>query len=268
MSKSMRTVVVILIIAVAIAAMAWLIVRWNQASRRSLVVANAGPLDIRLWGIRPNAGDIIYDPNGKEVRRTLGFGREDRRWKENSRRFDFIFELPETDEVPLFTTFPRLKVSGEDRRLGGGFARWVLDCGGKRLLCLRTTFDRTFRRPIFRGLWVSECDVDSLDIALDYHYGSPGRSLFTLKGPFVLDSKISSPDGVYDVSFTRDSAGRSEAYIEFEWSTSKGAGIGGSVVAYDESGGRHLAEVSSQQGRRIRYRIRGMSLNKIFSIAF
>ncbi len=38
-----------------------------QLDNSRVTVTSTGPLDIRLWGIRPDAGDAIYDPNGKKI---------------------------------------------------------------------------------------------------------------------------------------------------------------------------------------------------------
>ncbi len=132
MKKRTRIKVVVLIAAV-IGVLVWLVVRWNAASRTGIVVTTTGPLDIRLWGIRPNAGDAIYDPNGKEIRRTLGSARwGNPYWADSDQRFDFIFELGDSNEPPLMGTFPRLEVSGT---------------GGKRH---RHSFRRWFRQPDIR----------------------------------------------------------------------------------------------------------------------
>ena len=56
--------------------MAWLL-KHQFAQGPGITVVSRGPLDIRLWGIRPDAGDTIYDPNGKKIQDTLGVARWD-----------------------------------------------------------------------------------------------------------------------------------------------------------------------------------------------
>jgi len=54
-------------------------------------VTSTGPLDIRLWGIRPDASDAIYDPDGRKIAETLGNARRDKAvWGDNNQRHDFI----------------------------------------------------------------------------------------------------------------------------------------------------------------------------------
>ncbi len=183
--KKRTRITVVLFIAAVIGAIGWLVVRWNAASRTGVVVTTTGPLDIRLWGIRPNAGDAIYDLNGKEIRQTLGIARwGNPYWADSDQRFDFIFELGDSNEPPLMGTFPRLDVSGEGRPLGGGFGSRIFEYKGKRLLWLRTTFARTFRRAIFFGLRSVETDFDAVDIKLLYYHGQTRAGCATFKGAF------------------------------------------------------------------------------------
>jgi len=267
--KKRTCIKVVLLIAAVIGAVGWLIVRWNPASRNRLVVTTTGPLDIRLWGIRPDAGDAIYDPNGKEVGRTLGIARWDNPyWGEKSQRFDFIFELPDTNEPPTFAGMPRIAPSGEDINLRGGFGQHFFDYEGRRLLWLRASFPRTFKRWVLGGLWRSEAAFDTVDIALDYYHGPPGKALFTLKGPFELNSVISSEDTLHEVFFKDDFEN-----TRFELSTSKRFAIDTPVAVYDTSGSRYLprrgsSRTSPQGSRRIEYSVQGMPLKRIAAIAF
>jgi len=272
MKKRTRITVVLLIVAV-IGAIGWLVVRWNAAGRTGIVVTTTGPLDIRLWGIRPDAGDTIYDPNGKAIQETLGIARWDSpHWGEKSQRFDFIFELPDSNEPPQFSAFPRIGPSGENRHLGGGFDQQLFDYEGRTLLWLRATFPRTFKRWVLGGVWRSEAAFDAVDLTLNYYHGPPGKSIFTLKGPFEPNSTVSSEDSVYKVSFKEDVGSGSSAYAEFELSTSVSFGLNTPVVAYDASGNHNLAKTgsgrSSPQGSRIEYRAHGIPLKRIAAIAF
>ncbi|MBN2271975.1 MAG: hypothetical protein JXN61_15275, partial [Sedimentisphaerales bacterium] len=265
-----------IIIAVSLAALTgvagWFLVRWSHSSRSSIVITTTGPLDIRLWGIRPDAGEVIYDTSGKEIFRTLGCTGDNPHWGNNSQKFDFIFEIPKTEEVPLFRSSSGLKLNGEGRSRGGSFVQEILECEGKRLLWQRVTFDRTFKRSVLGGLQMAECDVDSIDLTLEYYYGPPAKPVFTLKGPFEPNSTVTSEDGMHNVSFTRDGADYVEAYSLFEQSTSSRFDMSRAVVVYDKSGERHLTNLvnagSNQQTGRFEYRVGTMPLWNIAAIAF
>jgi len=263
----MRTIIVLLA-AIVIGAMSWLVVRWNSR----IVVTTDGPLDIRLWGIRPCAGEAIYDTSGKEIYRTLGCTGDNPICGNNSHRFDFIFELPKTDDVPLFRGSSGLRLNGEVRSRGGSFVQGILECEGKRLLWQRVTFDRTFQKSVLGGLRTVNCDVDSVDITLEYYYGPPGKIRFTLTGPFEPNSTVTSEDGMYTVSFTRDAADYVEYYSLFELSTSSRFDMSEAVVVYDMSGERHLTDVVNSsigpEGSRFEYRIGAVPLGNVAVIAF
>ena len=94
-----------------------------RLDNRGFSVTSTGPLDIRLWGIRPDAGDTIYDPNGNKIAETVGNARRDRAvWEDNHQRRDFIFEIPDTNEPITFLYSFRCFVNGEEKR-GGRFVK-------------------------------------------------------------------------------------------------------------------------------------------------
>jgi len=88
-----RTLIITFLIATGLGV--WLVVCLCTSDNNSrLTVVSDGPLDIRLWGIRPDAGDFIYDPNGKVIQETLGVALSDPPyWGEEFQCFDFIFAL-------------------------------------------------------------------------------------------------------------------------------------------------------------------------------
>ena len=89
-----------------------------QLDNSRVTVTSTGPLDIRLWGIRPDAGDSICDINGKKIRDTFGLGRRDTTvWKDNLHRHDFIFEISDTN-VPITFRPLRYSANGEEYRWG------------------------------------------------------------------------------------------------------------------------------------------------------
>jgi len=276
MKKRTRTIIVVLLVAIVIGAMSWLVVRWNAAGQGRIVVTTTGPLDIRLWGIRPDAGGAIYDPNGKKIRDALGIAQwGPSHWRDDSQRFDFIFELPDTNELPLFTWFPNIEASYENRPLGGGFGHRFLDYKGKKLLWLTTTFPRTFRRSVLFGLWTADCDVETIDITLSYYHGPPGKAAFTIRGPFEPNDVMTSEDGVHKVAFMADGGSVSRPYAQFVLTTSAYFRSYASVAAYDSSRRRYLAgtgnvslSTNPKQGSRIEYNVQALPLKVIDAIAF
>ena len=264
-----RRVVIIAVLAATGLAM-WLFVHLRSAcGSAQLTVTSTGPLDIRLWGIRPDAGDVIYDLDGNETCQTLGVSWDSSNWGEKVQRFDFIFELPDTGELPLFKELSRFEVNGEDRPLAISVFQQILAHEDRRVLWVRSTFVRTFRRSVLRGLWISNTKIDTVDITLEYFHGLPGKSVFTVEGPFKQGSVVSSDREVYDVSFTKDLAG---GYAFFELSRPTHFNRAMSVVVYDESGSRHLADRvairSKGQTGLIEYRVPNMSFDRMSSIAF
>jgi len=257
----MRRRITILVLIAAAAAGAFLVIRrWLAPRPGPVVVMTTGPLDIRLWGIRPNAGGTIYDANGNGVRQTLGIGRLGSPfWGEKSQNFDFIFELPDTNEPPLFTVFPQFKVSEENRGLGSRFGYYFLDYEGKRLVCVRATFDRTFRRSILFGLWNVDVVVDAVNITLGYYHGAPGRAICTFKGPFKPGQKLTDKTGKYSISFSPGSDANTGPgrYARFEFNTSERLGTNIPALLYDSAGKRYFAHgagaSSTAKGTNIKY---------------
>ncbi|MCK4292784.1 MAG: hypothetical protein KAY65_06285 [Planctomycetes bacterium] len=270
--KKRTLIIIVLIVACVAVLIAWVIKR-ELGQRPGITVVSAGPLDIRLWGIRPDAGGVIYDTKGKKICQTLGVATWDwSSWADDVHRRDFIFELPDTEEPVLLTPLPRVSVSGEKIPLGGSFAYSFVDYKGKKLLWLRTTFPRTFRKSILGGLWRADVPIDAIDLTLRYYYGPPGKAAFTLKGPFRPEAAMTSEDGMYKVAFKKDAGTNSYRYAQFELSTGTYFHSYAPVVAYDSLGKRHLVTRgsghSSLQGSRIEYTVDGVPLKKLAAVAF
>jgi len=239
-----RTLIVTVLIATGLAV--WISVHfWPRSGKAKFNVTSAGPLDIRLWGIRPNAGDTIYDPNGKRLKDCVGIGMSDHGiWMERYRRFDFVFELPDTNEIPLFLKMPRVSVGGEGNRLRwklAGFSETnsahLVNYNGQRLLCVNGSLEDSFRRPGPFKLWYRDIPLDVVDVELDYYCDSRGDAEFVLEGPFEPGTTVVGEDSRHKVVFAADSNESDDPGIRLRW-------FGGSyssdpVFAYDNQGVRH-----------------------------
>ncbi len=267
-----RTVITMALPATALCI--WLIVYLCTAGADSrFTVVSNGPLDIRLWGIRPDAGDTIYDPNGVEIRDTVGTMWSDSPyWGEDRQCFDFLFELPADGDSGRFRRMPEMAVSGCNHHLGGSFRQSYFDYRGKKLLCFRATFGRTFKRSVLRGFWVSDTAFDSIDIALRYEHGSIESPGFVLKGLFEPNSTVSSPDGMLEFDFaeSENCRGRRDSSIVVRapeyWDEKE------PIMIYDSSGNICAAITGTIRGNSlsdgIGFGVEGRPLDRISAIAF
>jgi len=167
-------------------------------------VTSTGPLDIRLWGIRPDASDAIYDPDGRKIAETLGNARRDKAvWGDNNQRHDFIFDIPDTNEPITFLPF-RYLVDGEERQ-GGNFVESSLYFAhkGRNLGWFQTIIPRTIRKSLVFGLWKKDVAIDRIDLSLQYYYccRPPRNPICTFKGPFEAGRKATDETGLYEISF-------------------------------------------------------------------
>ncbi|UCF15829.1 MAG: hypothetical protein JSW59_20730, partial [Phycisphaerales bacterium] len=165
-----------------------------------VTVTSTGPLDIRLWGIRPDAGDTIYDPNGNKIMDTLGVARgETTVWKSDLYRHDFIFETPATDDPVLFHKLQYL-VNGSTYE-GGNFAqrRFHFEHKGRTLWWFQTTINRTMRKSLLFGLWKKDVPINRIDLNLKYYCGPPHNPICMFKGPFEIGRKVADETGSYDI---------------------------------------------------------------------
>jgi len=194
-----RRLITIAVLATAL--IVWLVVYLCTAEDNSrFTVVSDGPLDIRLWGIRPDAGDAIYDPNGKKIMDFLGFAqRETTVWKDSVYRHDFIFEMPDTNEPVEFHRLLYL-VDGERQRGRFRTGSFHFEHNGRKLWWLKTAIPRTMRKDLLYGLWSRSVPIDKIDLSFRY-YGPPCAPICVFKGPFEEGRKLSDETGLYEVSF-------------------------------------------------------------------
>jgi len=261
-----RIISVVLFAAVA----AGIVLLYHTVRRGRVTVISTGPLDIRLWGIRPDCGDTIYDPKGRKILDTLGSTAwHFPTWKDDSQRCDFIFELPDTNEPPLFFTLGEISDSREGRLMGSGNRRLEY-YKGKRLLWITRTFPRTFRKSILFDLFKVDARINEVGLQLDYYHGPPGAALFTLKGPFNRSCEMTSDDGEYKVTFTPETDANEH---QFEFTAKKNLQGYMRVIAYDNLGRRHLMDLRnrrsySTEGTRAGYNLPKVPVETLRQIAF
>ncbi len=176
-----------------------------QLDNRGFSVTSTGPLDIRLWGIRPDAGDSIYDPNGKKIMETFGLAREDMTaWKDTSYRRDFIFEVPDADEAVLFYGQLRLLVDGREKeQVRASRARsFSFYHKGRTLWWLQMNIPRTVVKSFLFGTWSKQVPVDRVDMNLRYYCGPPYDPICIFKGPFEVGRKVVDETGLHEISLS------------------------------------------------------------------
>jgi len=204
-----RTLITIVLFGVALAVCLVVYVR-IQVSNSRFSVSSTGPLDIRLWGIRPDAGDTIYGPNGKKITDTLGIARNETTvWRDNLYCRDFIFEIPETNEHIAFLPLRYSANREEDRQ--GSFLKGSLyfEHDSRNFGWFQTVIPRTKRQSFLFGIWKKEVPVDRIDLHLRYYYGPPNKPICVFKGPFAFEvdrkmhkvTRVTDETGLYELSF-------------------------------------------------------------------
>ena len=204
-----RTLITIALFGAALAVCLVMYVRIRVGNSR-FSVSSTGPLDIRLWGIRPDAGDAIYDPNGNKITDTLGIARNETTvWRDNLYCRDFIFEIPDTNEPIAFLPLRYSANREEDQR--GSFLKGSLyfEHDGRNFGWFQTIIPRTMRQSFLFGIWKKEVPVDRIDLNLRYYYGPPNKPICVFKGPFEFEvdrkvhkvTSVTDETGLYEISF-------------------------------------------------------------------
>jgi len=234
--------------------------------------SEAGPVDIRLLGLRPQLGDAIYDITGKKIRETLGVGRPEGPHWGDAHRCDYIFELPHTREPLIFLPIPKISVSGENRILGGSMGYCFLPGPDKNLLWVRSSFPRSYKKSILAGLRTIDIPVKAIDLSIRYFHGPPREADLTFKGPFKAGRKLTDKTGKYEITFGPERRPGGSRYRRFELNTKQRLDIDIPVLLYYTAGNRILAHngsaSSGQNGTHIEYDIYGLVFENIAMITF
>ena len=204
-----RTFILIVLSGAALAVCLVVYVRIRVGNTR-FSVSSTGPLDIRLWGMRPDAGDVIYDPKGNKFADTLGIARNETTvWGKDLYCRDFIFEIPDTNEPIMFLPLRYSANREEDRR--GGFLKGSLyfEHHGRNFGWFQTIIPRTKRQSFLFGIWKKEVPVDRIDLHLRYYCGPPNKPICVFRGPFEFEvdrklhrvTGVTDETGLYELSF-------------------------------------------------------------------
>lgn len=220
-----------------------------RLGNRPVTVTSTGPLDIRLWGIRPDAGDAIYDPNGTKIAETLGNARRDRAvWENNAQRRDFIFEIPDTNEPITFRPLQCLADGAEGR--WGNFVKSVLyfEHNGRNLGWFQAYIPRTVRKTLLFGLWKRDVAVNSIDLRFQYYCGPPRKPICLFKGPFEAEQKMTDETGLYEISFVPH-PDPSQKELVLRCCAKQGIDEAAHALFYDIQGKRHYTMKGWQRGK-------------------
>ena len=221
----------------------------DQLDNSHVSVTSTGPLDVRLWGIRPDAGDTIYDPNGKKIMETLGLARRDTTvWRDNLHRRDFIFEISDTN-LPITFRPLRYSANGEEDRYGS-FAIGVLHFQhqGRNFGWFQTTVPRTMRKSSLFGAWKRNIAIDRIDLNLRYYCGPLNKPICVFKGPFKAGRKMIDETGLYEISFVpHPDTSLTELVVRFRAKQQIDAAA--DALFYDVQGKRHYTGKGWQAGK-------------------
>ena len=210
-----------------------------QLDNHPLTITSTGPLDIRLWGIRPDDGDAIYDPNGVKIMETLGITKGYKTvWKENLFRRDFIFEISDTNEPVTFCALRYSSNGKEDQWSNLGKDSFYFDHNGRELRWFQTTFSRTRRKWFLFGLWKIDIPVDRVNLNLQYYYGPPHKPICTFNGPFEAGRKVTDKTGLYEISFEPPPI-TSHTELVMRFCPKQQIDAGANALFYDVQGKRH-----------------------------
>ena len=238
-----------------------------KVSDESRFNVGGGPLDIQLLGVRPDAGDDIYDAEGKKLEKALGpIGLWEDPWGSDKQRRDFIFELPAVDKQVLFDRWHHLYHSGTNTGLGVGRG-WSLGRSGKQeLFILMTTFKKTYlKRTAY--FFTRQVPVHKVDLELRYFCGPPLDPVCTFSGPFAFGTKTFADGGLsYELTPEKFEPPFSESHIRFRFSGGRELGTNPTVIIYDTSGSRHLMETVGLGKNGLVFEHSQLPLDKIAAI--
>ncbi len=226
-----------LIGAIAVLIAAAVLLPMARAAEESASVDNRGPRDIRLVGVRPDAGDELYDADGRKLDVPMNFlGGDSGPWKDEEQRRDFILRAPELDGQLLFLPV-WVRAAGANQIVGGGSIsfRGVED---PSTLILPTTFDREYRKsgtPLV-------VPVARVDLPLQYFHGERREALCTFTGPFVPGKTVQADAG-RSFQLTPEAVEYGDGtLLNFRFSTEQEFEGNLWVLGYDKQGRRYLLD--------------------------
>jgi beta-lactamase regulating signal transducer with metallopeptidase domain len=221
------------------------------------------PLDIRFIGFQAGLGDSLYNAKGEKIGERLNWPYEGPSGKDMNWRF--FFELPKTEELPLFEMAPVLYESGDSRTKktvgGGGYYPGMEMEGETRELLYEMCIDFSAR---------DQKPPKAMDVEVRYFYGSPKDPQYRFPGPFEEGKNLTDTDGTLTlIEHSRDENNAfSRFYLKSGPLTGDQPGREPFVLVYDTSGQKHFArwESGGNEGSKYNIQIDGIPLKKIASI--
>jgi beta-lactamase regulating signal transducer with metallopeptidase domain/uncharacterized protein YihD (DUF1040 family) len=126
--------------------------------------------NIHLLGLRPDAGDDIYDVKGNKIQKTFGIARWDSpSWGKEDQRCDFIFELPKTSK-PIHSAFFEVKPAGANTKLSSGVQHKFIEVGDKTLHWMRLNIPRKYKKKLFGNIR-RNVSIEKVDLRMVWFTG-------------------------------------------------------------------------------------------------
>ncbi|MCF7956795.1 MAG: hypothetical protein K9M75_13410 [Phycisphaerae bacterium] len=243
-------------------------------------VATGGPLDIKLVAIRPDMGEVCYDPAGKKLDGvTFPLLPVDRAvWGKDEICMDFIFEIPDGKEMIPHNDFMSVfdgdrKLNRTVRNLGGWphpFFRQVV-YNGKKLLIVHHSFQSHYnkKRKFLKFIkWKTTEYLTHVDLELNYLHGPSQYDHLGDKGPFKPGDKkfLSGSDKLMlEINDDEiDATGIANANFQTASNPKR-------LIAYDMQGQRHVVSERLKGKKSPTQRlsdcyVEGLSISQIKSI--
>ncbi len=228
-----------------------------------------GPLDIRLIGVCPDAGNELYDADGNKLGLTLPvLPVSEGPWKHDALRRDFIIEVPDHDGQLLFAPITFIRAAGSDGVLAGARVFALGDDSCSRVVSAEL--------PVaYRGTWMGgmarEIPVRKVDLTLPYYYGARQDAICTFTGPFTVGAALKADEGrPYQLTPAKSADWRSESCIRFHLATSQPFDSGAPILVYDRQGRRHWVRGGSgrsgSQGASLTYETEAVPWDQVAAI--
>jgi hypothetical protein len=224
-----------------------------------------GPLDIKLVGVQPDAGDRIYDANGTLIRED-GFAVNVGTWDADEQYRVFRFEVPRTGSEVMILGIIGVTVAGQALPLSttswSGIPYFE---GDRQMVDMGVCLHRA------TGRFSTRLDVNKVDVNLRYYYGPPRTEKYLIQGPFEPGKPVASQQTqACTVTAKADQpwpSGGATAQFELSCPTSIDSSR---VLAYDQDGRRYVAQPGGSRGNSRShvgsFRVDGLSVRSMARI--
>ncbi|MBN1972873.1 MAG: M48 family metalloprotease [Sedimentisphaerales bacterium] len=241
----------------------------TKMAKPKMSVINNGPLDIKLVAIRPDSGDMLYDPNGRKIGKLPEFAvAYQDSWNPESQCRDFIFELPKDQNQLLFAAHG-IYITDNYLSLGDSFREIYNTISDPPTLTYSVSFERSYRKYLVPFFSVNHV-IDYIDITLNYYYGPRKEALSTFSGPFTLDRTITADgNSPYYVTFKEsDNTINNGLEINFQSNQFIYFSKIPDIIIYDLNGKRYFMDNPRSGSVGFIYSDIPVSLDKIAAVTF